>query len=132
VAKQACAPSLNLLIFFYCINFGFYFVGHALQIPSILHLSNVNFATEATRYGTMANNTGTSVSFLSPFSVFGDFISGLNILWQLVSGGMIVNTVQNLVGMPSEMVLFVQVIVSLSQILAVLYMITGRGSEIST
>ena len=45
---------------------------------------------------------------------------------------MIIHTVQAIVGIPSAMVLFVQVIVSLAQILAVMYMITGRGSEIST
>ena len=123
---------LSLMIFMYCINFGFYFLGSTLQIPSILQISQVNFSTEATKYAQLANSTATTTSFLSPLSVFGDFATGLNILWNLVSGGMIIHTVQSIVGMPSAMVLFTQVLVSVAQILGVLYMISGRATDIST
>lgn len=123
-------------MFYYCVSFGFWFLGNTLGMSDISGVS-VNFNNEQTKYDIAANETATSSAALSPTTVFGDIATGLKIFWQLFSGGVIVNMVGTLFGAAGGthgeyFTLPIEVIVAFVQILGAVYLITGRGDALSS
>lgn len=128
---------INLLLFFYCISFGFWFLGGALGLQAIKDIS-INFNTEQARLGTIANSTGTQASFTAA-NPFGDFITGINIFWQFISGGVIWHVLNQLMSNGGQstaasqaFIIPMQVVTTALTALGLWYIVTGRGTEIST
>lgn len=122
---------INALIFFYCVNFGFWFLGYTLEISSISGISAVDFEEEVTTYGGIANSTATTTAF-GVENPFGNFAAGINTTWQIGSrlllGGAMLNVLGNL-GLGTAFILPLQVIMIILFIVYIVYLITGRGSE---
>lgn len=128
----------SLLLLFYCINFGFYFIGGTLGISSIQGKS-LDYVQENSRLNQVVQNTSTSASFGSN-NPFGNFSSGIQTLWNwgfgavnFITGGPIMATLGRMPGIGSNIYFMypIQAIIGIAQIMALIYLITGRGSDIS-
>lgn len=123
----------SFLLFFYCVNFGMFFIGYTLNMPSISGLS-VDFSSQVSEYGGIVNTTKGDASFTSA-NPFGDFVTGTTTFFTLLPKllspvGVMLPLMQN-IGLNSAFVLPLQVITSLLAVMAMIYLITGRGSDLS-
>lgn len=124
--------AFSILLFFYCINFGLYFIGVAFGVNEIAALNQIDFEAERASLVETANNTATTANF-GASNPFGNFAQGIQVFWHLMAalgGGAILNVLTG-IGLPDSFVLPLSVVVVIIVIFALIYLITGRGSELS-
>lgn len=124
--------AFSLLLFFYCLNFGLYFIGSTFSIDSIIDLNQIDFETERENLRGVANETAEGANF-GEANPFGNFSQGLDVFWGLLGalgGGAILNVLGAL-GLPDAFIIPLQVIVIITVVFALIYIITGRASEFS-
>lgn len=121
--REFMAMVLSAQLFVVCISSGMWFFGSELGIPGIADRS-LNMDTLESDFN------ATAVSYeTDPFNalfIFGDFVTGVNQFFHVVSGGYVFS-MMSLFGFAQSFITGIQVAFGLGVILSAAYIISGRG-----
>src|SRR5438105_8779965 len=117
---------ISIWLLFYCLSFGFWFLGNTLGMSDIVQPS-ANFNVEQAKFYVAGNETKQTNATLIPGTIFGDILTGIKMFWTIFTAGAIVDMLSGL-GFNQYFILPIQVIIGFVQVLGLWYLVTGRGS----
>ena len=117
--------AIALNFFILILNGAFFWIGSALEQPQIIARSNNFLETNAT-IAEQVDSVDTSANAFNPALIFGDFLGGINLFINFVSGGFIFGTLQGF-GFDIYLITLFQVIVGVTTLFSIIYLLSGRA-----